>query len=56
MTGFRRPSIPSRWERRSAANMVEVLIRDYCGRSGITNQESQALFPDENRKPHLSER
>ncbi|TVR67176.1 MAG: hypothetical protein EA420_00860 [Candidatus Competibacteraceae bacterium] len=24
------------WEHRSISNMVEVLIRDYCGRNGIT--------------------
>lgn len=29
-------------ERRSIANMVEVLIRDYCGRHGITIPEQQA--------------
>ncbi len=28
-------------EHRSIANMVEVLIRDYCGRNGISIQESQ---------------
>jgi hypothetical protein len=27
--------------------MVEVLIRDYCARTGITMQEQQALFLDE---------
>jgi hypothetical protein len=37
-------------EHRSIANMIEVLIRDYCGRTGITIQEQQALF-DEDRKP-----
>lgn len=26
-------------ERRSIANMVEVLIRDYCGRNGIPIEE-----------------
>ena len=30
-------------EHRSIANMVEVLIRDYCGRNGITIQDSHAL-------------
>jgi hypothetical protein len=34
-------------EYRSIANMVEVLIRDYCARTGITMQEQQALFLDE---------
>lgn len=28
-------------EHRSIANMVEVLIRDYCGRSGIVIREPQ---------------
>lgn len=28
-------------EHRSIANMVEVMIRDYCGRSGIAIQESE---------------
>jgi len=36
-------------EHRSIANTVEVLIRDYCGRNGITIQEQQALFLDEDR-------
>lgn len=30
-------------EHRSIANMVEVLIRDYCGRNDITIPEQQAL-------------
>ncbi len=34
-------------EHRSIGNTVEVLIRDYCGRNGITIQEQQALFADE---------
>jgi hypothetical protein len=34
-------------EHRSIANMVEVLIRDWCGRNGITIQEQQALFLEE---------
>jgi hypothetical protein len=35
-------------EHRSIANMVEVLIRDYCGRNGIAIPEQGALF-DENQ-------
>lgn len=31
-------------EHRSIANMVEVLIRDYCGRNGIAIPEQEALF------------
>lgn len=31
-------------ERRSIANMVEVLIRDYCGRNGIRIPEQAGLF------------
>ncbi|MFO1352596.1 MAG: hypothetical protein U1F68_18770 [Gammaproteobacteria bacterium] len=33
-------------EHRSIANMVEVLIRDYCGRNGIAIPEQGALFDD----------
>ena len=38
-------------EHRSIANMVEVLIRDYCGRNGIEIQVTQALNHD-NKKPN----
>ena len=31
------------------ANMVEVLIRDYCGRNGIKIPDQQALFLDDDR-------
>ena len=31
-------------EHRSIANMVEVLIRDWCGRNGITIPEQEDLF------------
>lgn len=37
-------------EHRSIANMVEVLIRDYCGRNGIVIPEQDDLF-DDDRKP-----
>lgn len=37
-------------EHRSIANMVEVLIRDYCGRNGITIPEQGSLF-DDGQKP-----
>jgi len=30
-------------EHRSIANMVEVMIRDYCGRNGVTISEQVAL-------------
>ena len=33
-------------EHRSIANMVEVLIRDHCGRTGITIPEQEALFDE----------
>ncbi|WP_303908337.1 hypothetical protein [Thiohalomonas denitrificans] len=33
-------------EHRSIANMVEVLIRDYCGRNGIAIPEQEALFDE----------
>lgn len=31
-------------EHRSQANMIEVMIRDYCQRAGIGIPEQQALF------------
>ena len=34
-------------EHRSIANMVEVMIRDYCGRIGVTIPEQGALFERE---------
>ena len=34
----------------TTANMIEVLIRDYCGRNGITIQEQQTLPLDDERK------
>lgn len=37
-------------EHRSIANMVEVLIRDYCGRNDIVIPEQGAFFND-HRKP-----
>ncbi len=33
-------------EHRSIANMVEVMIRDHCGRNGVTISEQGALFYD----------
>ncbi len=33
-------------EHRSIANMVEVLIREHCGRRGIAIRETAALFPE----------
>lgn len=36
-------------ERRSLANMIEVMIRDYCGRNGIAIPEQTSPF-DENRR------
>ena len=38
-------------EHRSIANMIEVLIRDYCGRNSITIREQQTLPLDAERKP-----
>ena len=32
-------------EHRSIANMVDVLIRDYCGRDGIEIPAPPAVFP-----------
>ena len=37
-------------DHRSIANMIEVMIRDYCGRSGITIPEQGALF-EQGQKP-----
>ncbi|WP_302141353.1 ribbon-helix-helix protein, CopG family [Halomonas alkalicola] len=34
-------------EHRSIANMVEVLIREYCGREGISIPEQAALLGDD---------
>ncbi|MBM3347291.1 MAG: hypothetical protein FJY55_12450 [Betaproteobacteria bacterium] len=36
-------------EHRSIANMVEVMIRDYCGRNGIKIPEEKALSYLHNR-------
>lgn len=38
-------------EHRSIANMIEILIRDYCGRNGITIQEHQELRLADAPKP-----
>lgn len=35
-------------ERRSLANMIEVMIRDYCGHRDIYIPEQGELRPDEN--------
>lgn len=37
-------------EHRSIANMVEVLIRDYCGRNGITIPQQGDLLGDEKKR------
>lgn len=37
-------------EHRSIANMVEVLIRDYCGRNGIAIPEQGDLLGDEKKR------
>jgi len=43
-------------EHRSIANMVEVMIPDYCGRNGITIHERQAMLTDDGRKPQPSKK
>lgn len=43
-------------EHRSIANMVAVIIRDYCGRNGITIQEQQAVHLKDAPKPQLRKR
>ena len=37
-------------EHRSIANMVEVMIRDYCGRNGVTIPEQGTLLHDNRKK------
>lgn len=37
-------------EHRSIANMIEVMIRDHCGRNGIAIPEQRLLF-DEDQGP-----
>jgi hypothetical protein len=43
-------------EHRSIANMVEVLIRDYCVRNGITIPEQQVLPLEEAPNPKSRKR
>lgn len=38
-------------EHRSIANMVEVMIRDYCGRVGVPVLGKQAPYLEVERKP-----
>jgi hypothetical protein len=38
-------------EHRSIANMVEVMIRDYCARVGVTIQDKEALRLDDGPTP-----
>lgn len=40
-------------DHRSIANMVEVMIRDYCGRNGIAIPEQNDLFEDTGNQPKL---
>ena len=42
-------------EYRSISNMVEVLIRDYCGRNGIDIREAQGLSSD-SKKTNIGKR
>ena len=43
-------------EHRSIANMVAVMIRDYCGRNDTTIQEPRALLVADAPKPKLRKR
>jgi len=43
-------------EHRSIANMVEVLIRDWCERNGISIPEQAALFEDPSTATRTGER
>jgi len=36
-------------ERRSLANMIEVMILDYCGRNGVVAGESNILKAETNK-------
>lgn len=38
-------------ERRSLANMLEMMIRDYCGRNGVVIPEQGSLFGDDRMGP-----
>ena len=38
-------------EHRSIANMIEVLIRDHCGKNGITIHDQQTSHLYDERKP-----
>ena len=38
-------------EHRSIANMVEVMVLDYCGRNGITLPEQGGLKATRDRRP-----
>lgn len=38
------------WEHRSLANMIEVLIRDYCGRNGIAIPDNVSSTDKGNHK------
>ena len=42
-------------EHRSITNMIAVMIRDYCGRNGITIQP-QPLLPEKKPKPQSRKR
>ena len=37
-------------EHRSIANMIEVMIRDHCGRTGILIQEQPIVSADKTKK------
>ncbi|VAX10459.1 hypothetical protein MNBD_GAMMA25-1379 [hydrothermal vent metagenome] len=39
----------ARQEHRSIANMVEVMIRDHCQRTGIAIPEQPTLFKEDNQ-------
>ena len=41
-------------EHRSIANMVEVMIREYCGRAGVEIVERPALIEPRSRKKNAA--
>ena len=39
-------------EHRSIANIVDVMLWDYCGRNGIVTPERQLLFDEGRKSPY----
>ena len=43
-------------EHRSIANMVAVMIRDYCGRNDVSIKEPRQMLPESERKSQSRKR